>query len=187
MKNLRKMTAIATLALTVVLIATPALHGDEVSAVWSRLYNRARSIEDRIMIMSGLVEVDDPAIVASLGSALQQLNETRENEMSVTEKMLRVELTKMIVGRLGDYRAAEYSDLIFDVFRNEKDTYLRAEAALLFLFPSYRNSRIFPGDEEGPVIKTCRFPLAAAKKRSLLGFMVREQVIMADRVGRPTR
>ena len=111
-------------------LCTPAVLADEVSTIWSRLYIRAQGYEDRIMIMKGLVGIDDPSIVPFLGIALQELNEARENDLSVTDEMQHVTLTKMIVRRLGEFKAAEYADLIHDVFKTSNDTYLRAESAI---------------------------------------------------------
>lgn len=130
MKTMMKAVTVSMFLLVALLMAVPVVFGDEVSAIWSRLYGRAHGYKDRIMIMNGLVEIDDPAIVPFLGSSLEELNDLRQNDMSVTERTDFRELTKLVVRRLGEFRAAEYSDLIFDVFNNEDDTYLRAEAAL---------------------------------------------------------
>lgn len=112
------------------LMSVSPLFADEVSAMWSRLYSRARGYEDKIMIMQGLVEIEEESIVPFLGSSLQELNEVRANDMSVTETMQHIELTKMIVRRLGELKTVEYSDLMFDVFKNTDDVYLRAETVL---------------------------------------------------------
>ena len=128
MKN-KNHTAVA-IVLLMVLVCAPAVLADEVSAVWARLYSRASGYEDRIMIMKRLVEIDDTSIVPFLGSSLQALNEARENDMSITEQMQHIELTKMIVRRLGELKAAEYADTIYDVFKTSEDTYLRAESAV---------------------------------------------------------
>ncbi len=129
MKNKNVISAAAIVVLAAVL-CTPAVLADEVSAIWSRLYIRAQGYEDRIMIMKGLVGIDDPSIVPFLGIALQELNEASENDRSVTDGMQQVTLTKMIVRRLGEFKAAEYADLIHDVFKTSNDTYLRAESAI---------------------------------------------------------
>ena len=128
MKNKNHMAV--AIVLLAVLLCAPAALADEVSAIWARLYSRTTGYEDRIMIMKGLVEIDDTSIVPFLGSSLQALNEARENDMSVTETMQHIELTKMIVRRLGELKAAEYADIIFDVFKTSDDTYLRAESAV---------------------------------------------------------
>ncbi|MBT3276182.1 MAG: hypothetical protein HN368_23750, partial [Spirochaetales bacterium] len=127
MKTRIKKTAAIAL---IFLLFTPFLFSDEVTSMWSRLYGRARGYEDRIMIMSGLIEIEDIGMVPFLGEALQDLNSARANDTSTTESMRHNELTKMIVRRLGEYRAAEYADLIFDVFKNTPDIYLKGEAIL---------------------------------------------------------
>jgi hypothetical protein len=124
----------------VAVFSVSALFSDEVSAIWSRLYSRARGYEDRIMIMKGLVEIDEESIIPFLGSALQELNEARANEMSVTQNMQHIELTKLIVRRLGEFKSADFSDLMFDVYKNTADVYLRAETVLALgrtVDPSY--------------------------------------------------
>jgi HEAT repeat protein len=103
---------------------------DEVSTMWSRLYSRAQSYEDKTMIMKGLVEIEEPSIIPFLGTALAELNETSTDDMNYTLTTRHIELTKLIVRRLGEMKAAEYADLIFYVFRNTEDIYLRAEAIL---------------------------------------------------------
>ena len=112
------------------LLSVSGLFSDEVSAIWSRLYGRANSYEDKIMIMKGLVEIDEESIIPFLGSALQDLNEARANEMSHTESVQHTELTKLIVRRLGEFKSADFSNLMFDVYKNAADVYLRAETVL---------------------------------------------------------
>ncbi len=124
---MKKVIAAALLSL---LFSHSGLVADEVTAIWSRLYNRAQGYEDKLTIMKGLVESEEETIVPFLGSALQQLNDSRQNTMTVTEKMQHIELTKMIIRRLGDLKVAEYSDLMFDVFRTTDDVNLRAETVL---------------------------------------------------------
>lgn len=120
---------IATILLFIIFVPS-GLVADEVTSIWSRLYNRAQGYEDKITIMKGLVESDEETIVPFLGSALQQLNESRQNTMNVTEKSQHNELTKMIIRRLGELKAAEYSDLMFDVFRTTDNVNLRAETVI---------------------------------------------------------
>ncbi len=124
------MKRIVIAALLTALLSTTPVFADEVTTMWSRLYNRANSYEGKLSIMQGLVELDDPSIVPFLGSALAELNETPTDGLSYTLKTRHVALTKLIVRRLGEMKAAGYSDLLFHVFQNADDVYLRAEAIL---------------------------------------------------------
>ncbi len=117
-------------ALLTVVTAMSGIFADEVTAMWWRLYNRAGSYEDRISVMQGLVEVDDPSVTTFLGAALGELNQSREDDMNITEQMQYNELAKLIVRRLGELKSSEYADLIYEVYKNSEDVYLRAEAIL---------------------------------------------------------
>lgn len=116
--------------LLIAVLAAPGVFCDEISVMWSRMYVRAVTYEDKITLMRGLVQIDEPAVVPLFGTALQELIETRENIATVTERMQYTELAKLIARRLGELKAAEYSGLLFDVYKNSEDVYLRAEAIL---------------------------------------------------------
>lgn len=121
---------IFSLLFLLIAVGSTVVLGDEVSSMWSRIYSRARGYEDKIMIMTGIIEVDNPSIVYFLGTALADLNEQQNNISSTTELLQHQELTKMVVRKLGELKAGEFSDLLYDVIKTTNDPYLKGEAII---------------------------------------------------------
>ncbi|MFP4179418.1 MAG: PBS lyase [Spirochaetaceae bacterium] len=104
------------------------LAANEVAAVWTRLYDRATSLEQKNRIMMNIVEQDSKDMIPVLTRALEEEVDTLANPMSTTERQRQIELLKMIVKELGSLKAREASHLVWDVVETAEDTILKGEA-----------------------------------------------------------
>ena len=109
-------------------ILTANVFADEVSAVWRRLYGRARSLDAKYTIMLTLGELDDPSLIPLLEDTLADLNASKTQITSTIDKLVYNELVKLVVKELGDLRDGNASHLIYDVVRNAADPYLAGTA-----------------------------------------------------------
>jgi hypothetical protein len=116
------------LLLFLVLGGSSLLVADETSAMWTRLYERAVSTEQKRQIMMNIVEQDNRDLAPVLRDALaEQLNLLRETR-DTTEKRRQRELMKMIVAELGDLKAREAASLVWETVQAAEDPLLRGEA-----------------------------------------------------------
>ncbi len=118
------------LSLLIAFVALPPVWANERSLVWSRLYRRAESLSDRLALMKNAAQNPTTDLIPMLLAALDELNATREELDSTTERYLHTELSKIVIRTLGELGTAEAADAIFDVARNGTDPYLRGEAIL---------------------------------------------------------
>jgi hypothetical protein len=106
------------------------LPADEVAAVWTRLYDRARNLDQKYQIMMNIVEQDSRDMVPVLTRALEEQVSNFENPRSTTEKQKQIRLTKMVVKELGNLKARDAADLTWQVVQNTDDAILKGEAVL---------------------------------------------------------
>jgi hypothetical protein len=116
--------------LLLMIIVYGAAYANEVSAVWARLYGRARSMQQQYDIMLNIVELDDRDMIPTLSSALEELLLNQRNLGSTTEKALHTRLTKLIVMELGTLKALETADYVWDVQQTADDPILKGEAII---------------------------------------------------------
>jgi hypothetical protein len=106
------------------------LPADEVAAVWTRLYDRARNLDQKYQIMMNIVEQDSRDMVPVLTRALEEQVSNFENPRSTTEKQKQIRLTKMVVKELGNLKARDAADLTWQVVQNTDDAILKGESVL---------------------------------------------------------
>lgn len=107
---------------------TVTVSSNEVSAVWTRLYRRARTIEHKYSIMMNIVEQDNREFTPLLTEALDELFRTRGNVTSLLEARRFDELMRVIVKELGELKTRDSADLVFRLMRATEDPLLKAEA-----------------------------------------------------------
>jgi hypothetical protein len=107
-----------------------ALTADETSAVWTRLYQRAESLEQKRQIMMNIVEQDNRDLEPVLREALAEQLSALRNTRDTTEKERQRELMKMIVKELGDLKARSATELTWEVVQAAEDPLLRGEAVI---------------------------------------------------------
>jgi hypothetical protein len=106
------------------------LAADEVSAMWTRLYQRADSLEQKRQIMMSIVEQENRDLVPVLQEALkEQVGNLRETA-DTTEKRYQRELLKMVVEKLGDLKARQTAELVWELVNAAEDPLLRGEAVM---------------------------------------------------------
>ena len=109
-------------------IGFESLFGDEVTELWTRLYNKAQSYQQKYDIMLNMVEIQSRDIIPTLVKALDELNQVvgvNKKDMEVVRK-----LKILIIKKLGELKAREAEDLIYDIVRNTKDPFVKSEALI---------------------------------------------------------
>lgn len=106
------------------------LRADEVSAMWERIYGRARSIEQRVEVMTNVVERHDPVFIPFLTGVLEEINTQWRQITSTTERIEFQELTRLVVREMGELKASDGAQQIFEVIKSTEDPRLKSEAIL---------------------------------------------------------
>lgn len=112
----------------ILLLVTTVLSAREVSEMWSRLYARAGSLEQKYAVMQNLIEQDDAGLAPTLQTALDELLRISENLKSPTERETWVQLCRIIVSGLGRMKAVEAAPLLYRCFETSTNPVLKAES-----------------------------------------------------------
>ncbi len=117
-------------ALILLLLTASFVSASEVAAVWTRLYGRARTLDQKYQIMLNIVEQDSRDMIPVLIEALEEQVANFENPQSTSEKQEQIKLTKMVVKELGNLKARDAADLVWQVVQSSDDVILKGEAIL---------------------------------------------------------
>lgn len=111
-------------------IVSPLFAQNEVSAVWSRLYDRASTLNQKQQILMNIVEQHSRDMIPVLQEALIERIDDLRNPKSTTERELATEMAKMVVKELGRLKASETSRYVWEVIQSVEDPFLKGEAIL---------------------------------------------------------
>jgi len=111
-------------------ICASAISASEVSAVWTRLYQRARTFPQKQQIMMNIVEQHSREMIPVLTEALGQEILTFGDTANLTENSMQTELMKVIVKELGRLKAGDARDAVMETVRIANDPILKGEAIL---------------------------------------------------------
>ena len=109
-------------------LAVPVLWAGEASEMWKRLYQRSTSLEQKLAVMQNLLEQDDPSVVPALIESLTELVVGSKNLRSSTEKENWTQLCRLIIQALGNFKATESANAIFQCFEAAESPILKSEA-----------------------------------------------------------
>ncbi len=103
---------------------------DEAADVWSRLYNRAKTYEQRYEIMLNIAELEDRDLAPFLSTALYGLILTWRNPVNSSQLTLHNQLMELIVKQLGSLRVRESADHLFTVVKDAEDPFLKRDTLI---------------------------------------------------------
>lgn len=128
-KTGRFFPALQMLVLMLVLAAPPGW-SNEIAAVWTRLYERATTLDHKMEMMMNIVEQNDRDMIPVLTSALDEQVRNMQNLTSITDQGKATELTKMVVKELGRLKAMEAASLVWELVQAVEDPFLKGEALI---------------------------------------------------------
>src|SRR6056297_1953654 len=117
-------------SLVVLISVAPLLPASEVSAVWTRLYERAVTYPQKQQIMLNILEQHDRELIPVLTEALDVEVRNLRNTSNITEKSMQIDLMRMVVKELGALKANEAREVLFETVRNVGDPFLKGEAII---------------------------------------------------------
>ena len=105
------------------------LSADEVTELWSALYRRATTLQQKYEIMLNIVEQNRREMIPTLIEALEELLQNRsfrdKKEAAVHEK-----LQRLVIQELGQLKAREAADILYEVVRQTKNPYIKSDAII---------------------------------------------------------
>lgn len=102
----------------------------EAADVWSILYNRSKTYEQRYEIMLNIAELEDRDMAPFLSSALNDLILTWRNPVNSNQLTLHNQLMELIVEQLGSLKARDSADYLFTVVKETEEPFLKREALI---------------------------------------------------------
>jgi len=118
------------LCLVVLFMCAQTAAADEITAVWARLYERARTLPQKQQIMMNIVEQHNRDMIPVMTDALDQEIRSFRNTSGITQKRMQIDLMTVIVRELGRLKAAESDAVLMETVRITKDPILKGEAVL---------------------------------------------------------
>ncbi|HKK64486.1 MAG TPA: PBS lyase, partial [Clostridia bacterium] len=82
--------------LLLVMVGSQFAVANEIAAMWTRLYERARTLDQKQQIMMNIVEQHSRDVIPVLNDALDEEVRTFRNTANVTEAGRKIELMKMV-------------------------------------------------------------------------------------------
>ena len=119
---------IKTLLIPVFLVFTFFASANETSAVWSRLYENAGSLEQKIALMTNIVEQHDREMAPVLSKALSDELVKLQNVTGSTNRLNTYTLIGMILDELGSIKSRDAAADVFAVSEEVDEPFLRAKA-----------------------------------------------------------
>lgn len=114
--------------LLLVVVGSQFAVADEVTAIWTRLYERARTLDQKQQIMVNIVEQHSRDMIPVLTEALDAELRTFRNTDNVTEESQKNELMKMVVKELGRLKAREAAPVVWETVETVDEPLLKGEA-----------------------------------------------------------
>lgn len=127
------MRRIKPMILTLLLLAAVGSQfavANEVAAIWTRLYERARTLDQKQQIMMNIVEQHSRDMIPVLTDALNEEVRTFRNTANVTEESQKNALMKMIVKELGRLKAREAAPIVWETVETVEEPLLKGEAII---------------------------------------------------------
>lgn len=116
--------------LLMVMVGSQFAVANEVAAMWTRLYERARTLDQKQQIMMNIVEQHSRDVIPVLTDALDEEVRTFRNTANVTEAAQKIELMEMVVQELGRLKAREAMPVVWETVQIVEDPILKAEAIM---------------------------------------------------------
>jgi len=116
--------------LLLVMVGSQFAVANEIAAMWTRLYERARTLDQKQQIMMNIVEQHSRDVIPVLNDALDEEVRTFRNTANVTEAGRKIELMKMVVKELGRLKAREAVPVVWETVQVVEDPILKAEAIM---------------------------------------------------------
>lgn len=118
----------AIILIGIFIILSLSLTAGDSAEVWSRLYDRVTTLDQKYTIMQKVVLLDDPSLELMLTRALEDLVDGEFYQYSEgNTQELWTDLTLMIIRELGSMKAQDSAYLVNEVMR-ENDGILKAES-----------------------------------------------------------
>jgi len=116
--------------LLLVIVGSQFVVANEIAAMWTRLYERARTLDQKQQIMMNIVEQHSRDVIPVLTDALDEEVRTFRNTANVTEAGQKIELMEMVVQELGRLKAREAIPVVWETVQVVEDPILKSEAIM---------------------------------------------------------
>jgi len=124
MKNL------PVLALFILLVGNVCLFAAENVAVWERIYQTSFNDEQRYSVMLKIMEFKDKSFAPMVQQSLDALYSRRIEFGTQAEQTGKINLARLCVQELGNLKNLESADTVFRIYKEVKNTLLKADAAV---------------------------------------------------------
>lgn len=117
--------------IVILLLSVTNIYAVDRSEVWSILYRRSETMEQKYSIMLRISELNDPGLVDLLDDILiKDIVANLNNSKNTNTEKAYVELSKLVVRNLGKYKAKESASYVYQVYLGHKDALLKSEAIM---------------------------------------------------------
>ena len=101
---------------------------DELAAVWSGLYAKADTIEEKLSVMQNIIDLHDRDMEPVITEALRGVVYSQDKSRRLDEVQRYNDLVGMMIRELGSLKAVDAAPDIYKVMKETDDEFLRATA-----------------------------------------------------------
>ncbi|MDC7126501.1 MAG: hypothetical protein PQJ46_13100, partial [Spirochaetales bacterium] len=102
--------------------------GNEMSAVWARIYEQTDSTEAKIAVMQNMIDLHSKDMEPVISDALKEIVYAGSMDRTYNEQQNYNTLSRMIIRELGSLRAVDSAPDMYKVVQDTDDEFLRATA-----------------------------------------------------------
>jgi hypothetical protein len=124
-----KRFSFSLLILTLLMLPAVSSLGDETSEVWSVLYEKAATLQQKYEIMLNIYEQDDRKLVPVLVMALDDMMRMRGG-LSLSDLEVQKKIKILAIKKIGDFRVEEAAPLLYEEIQATSDPYVKGEAII---------------------------------------------------------
>lgn len=116
------------LLILLIFILPVSIFSNDRVEVWSRMYRRAFTPKLKYSVMLSIVELNDRSLIPLLEEILSDdIIANLNNERTIIEDKEFIDLTKLVVKELGELKARDSAELVYQIYQNIDDPLLRAD------------------------------------------------------------
>ncbi|MBI9108240.1 MAG: hypothetical protein JEZ04_15930 [Spirochaetales bacterium] len=125
---MRKIILKAIIMVLLVSASVTPVFGNELSAVWSRIYNTTEQLGAKLVVMQNIVDLHNRDMEPVITDALKEIIYTRDESLSFSERQEHNDLIRIMVMELGNLKAVDAAPDIYEVVKITEDDFLRSVA-----------------------------------------------------------
>ncbi len=116
------------LIIATLIVPVSMVSANETAAVWTRIYEGTPSLENKLSVMKSICELHDRDLAPMITDTLTELVYSKYQYSTTRDRQLISDLKRVMITELGNLKAVDATPVMFKVFEEEDNDFLKAIA-----------------------------------------------------------